>query len=100
MIDQALIEHAERTAAECELYANRLQKKMHAVERRQKLMRFLSIFAGATAVVVSFIPPFSTTVPAGWIKGISGLAAALLIADGIWPSVFSDSVERYRDYAF
>ncbi len=73
---------------------------MNSAERRQKLMRFLSIVAGAVAVVVTFIPPFSTIVPRDAANGLSGLAAALLIVDGIWPSIFSDSADRYRDYAF
>jgi hypothetical protein len=100
MIEDKLIQHAQRCVAECDLYAKRLQMKAHAVDRRQRFMRFLGIAAGALAVVVTFIPPFSTLVSPDVAKFISGLAAALLIADGIWPSIFSDSADRYRDYAF
>lgn len=100
MIDDQLIQHAKRTANECDLYATRLQRKMYASERRQRLIRFISIVAGTVAVVVTFIPPFSTIVPRNVANGLSGLAAALLIADGIWPSIFADSADRYRDYAF
>lgn len=100
MIDDNLAQHARRAAAECDLYAKRLQLKAHAVERRQRFMRFLGIAAGAVAVLVTFIPPFSTLVSSAVAKYVTGLAAALLIADGVWPSIFSDSADRYQDYAF
>ncbi len=100
MISHDLIQHAQRTASECDVYAKKLGEKAHAVARRQRVLRFLGIAAGAVAVLVSFIPPFSTWGSPEVSKYISGVAAALLIADGIWPNLFSDSADRYRDYAF
>jgi hypothetical protein len=100
MIDDNLIKYAHHSATECDVYARRLQRKAHFVERRQRFMRFLGIVAGAIAVVLTFIPPFSTLVSPEVAKFASGIAAALLIADGIWPSIFSDSAERYRDYSY
>ena len=73
---------------------------MRIVDRRQKLIRFLGVAAGGAAVIVTFIPPFSTNVSPELARGMSGIAAALLIADGIWPSLFSDSAHRFEDYAF